>query len=111
MFQEILQSVILSVVSRITGNISSLYIAIGATVIVVVCGFFLYKQFFAVSKSVDKPAVTKEVTFAEEAPQAVPENREEAFARAMQAEQEAMERELHKRQEASETTEDMEQPM
>lgn len=99
MFQDILQTILTSVIARITMNISSLYIAIGATLVVVVCGYFLYKRYFSA-----KP-VEKTVTFAEEsAPEhqqgsgpMQPVNREEAFAAAMQAEQEAVEQALQKR--------------
>ena len=98
MFQEILQTILTSVIARVTANISSLYIAIGATIAVLVCSYFLYKRFFT-TKSVEKT-----VTFSEETvePQqdsepTQPVSREEAFAAAMQAEQEAVEQALQKR--------------
>lgn len=104
MFQEILQTILTSVIARVTANISSLYIAIGATIAVIVCGFFLYKQYFS-AKPVEKPK-EKAVTFEEpeESPQE-PLSREEAFAAAMQAEQESMEQELKKRQALNEPAE------
>lgn len=99
MIQDILKTVVLSAVARVTDNINSLYLALGATIAVVVCSYFLYKRFFSA-----KP-VEKTVTFAEEfAPETQqhsestqPVNREEAFAAAMQAEQEAVEQALQKR--------------
>jgi uncharacterized membrane protein YebE (DUF533 family) len=107
MFQEILQTILTSVIARITTNISSVYIAIGATLAVVVCGYFLYKQYFS-DKPVEKEK-EKEKTVTFEEPVQEPVSREEAFAATMQAEQESVEQELKKRQALIEPDEHMEQ--
>lgn len=101
MLQDILKTVVLSAVSRVTENISTLYIAIGATLVVLVCSYFLYRHFFAgVSKQQkhepqiqDTPEALNEAEMTQP-----PMNHEEAFAATMEKEQEAMSQELHKRQ-------------
>lgn len=102
MIQDIVKTVVLSAVARITENISTLYIGIGATLIVLVCSYFIYKHFFnqpvATPKQVEVAPQVEEVPTQQQRP--TPEQiaqREEAFAAAMQAEQEAMEQELQKR--------------
>lgn len=102
MIQDIVKTVILSAVGRITENISTLYIAIGATLAVLVCSFFIYKRFFsqpavAPKQEEEEPKIQDApIQHQRPTPQQIAE-REEAFAAAMQAEQEAMERELQKR--------------
>lgn len=113
MFQDVIKTVVMSAVSHIIESMGTLYFAIAATLIVAVCGFLLYKQFFA--KSAVSEVVSKQAPDIIEPPlvqKERPQDREEAFAAAMQAEQEAAEVELQKRmanqQDANETTNEQE---
>ncbi len=67
MVQEFVSNLLLNIINRIFQNTTHLYYAIGATVVVLVASYFIYKWYFA------SPAPKKAVVFEEEPVQEEPE--------------------------------------
>ncbi len=57
MVQEFISNLLLTIINRIFQNTTHLYYAIGATVLVLVASYFIYKWYFAA------PPVKKSVAF------------------------------------------------